>query len=171
MFLSIHFFRDEMSEYTIDVVKSDIAALGKNVIKIRKYIRDHQSQLQQFSTNMLNQAVKSAIPPGMILKRNYGVLSLRAAGALAVEKAEKPKKKQVVEEVPEDEDESDDDYVDARQAVRRSSRRPPTVVDDYEPEPDYQYASREMPHYMMSNEDLAKTCFLEAAQRKWRRFA
>ena len=160
-----------MSEYTIDVVKSDIAALNKNVIKIRKYIRDHQSQLQQFSTNMLNQAVKGSIPPGMILKRNYGVLSLRAAGALAVEKPpvlEKPKRKPAPVEVEDDEEDSDEEESNVRQAVRRPARRLQQTIDE---EPmDYQYTPREVPHYMMSNEDLAKSCFFEAAQRKWRRF-
>ena len=161
-----------MAEYTLDVVKADIAALGKNVIKIRKYIRDHQSQLQQFSTNMLNQSVKGCIPAGMILKRNYGVLSLRAAGALANSESapveRKSKKKSPPPEVEDDEDESDDYEPDVRQAVRRPSRRPETVVQ--EEVMDYDLP-REIPHYMMSNEDLAKTCFLEAAQRKWRRFA
>ena len=167
-----------MSDYTIETVKADIGALGKNVIKIRKYIRDHQSQLQQFSTNMLNQAVRGAIPAGMLLKRNYGVLSLRSAGAPEAIKPKQEKqeeevyvkaktKKQVVE-APEDE--SDDDEADEEPVVRRPVRRSQQMADVYQEEPQYEYVQREIPHYMMSNEDLAKMSFIEAAQRKWRRF-
>ena len=154
-----------MSEYTIDVVKSDIAALGKNVIKIRKYIRDHQAQLQGFSTTSLNKALRENIPAGMVLKRNYNVLSLRSAGAPATEApAPAPKKKQVV--VEEHEEESDESEEDVERTVRRPVRRPPEENPYAAPELSYA-----MPHYMMSNEDLAKNCFLEVAQRKWRRYA
>ena len=165
-----------MSDYTIDTVKADIGALGKNVIKIRKYIRDHQSQLQQFSTNMLNQAVKGCIPAGMLLKRNYGVLSLRTAGAPAPRKAqeseeieEEPVVRKVVKKkkqiVVEEEDESDDVYEPVQRTSRRPVRRPADVYEDEAPM-DYQ-----VPQYAMTNEDLAKMAFLESAQRKWRRFA
>ena len=164
-----------MSDYTIETVKSDIGALGKNVIKIRKYIRDHQSQLQQFSTNMLNQAVKGAIPAGMLLKRNYGVLSLRSAGAPVAEKPEaKPQKQKIkrTQVVEEPEDESDDDVEDDEPVVRRPVRRSVGRSQDvYQEEPQYDAPQPEIPHYMMSNEDLAKMSFIEAAQRKWRRFA
>ena len=161
-----------MSEYTIDVVKADIAALGKNVIKIRKYIRDHQAQLQQFSTNMLNQAVKGMIPAGMLLKRNYGVLSLRSTGATASEEKPKMKKKPPPPPVEDDEDESDDDDEDVEQTVRQPLRRPvrppsPEQVEAYPQE----YYEPQIPQYCMSNEDFARNSFLEVAQRKWRRFA
>lgn len=157
-----------MSEYTIDVVKSDIAALGKNVIKIRKYIRDHQAQLQSFSTTSLNKALRENIPAGMVLKRNYNVLSLRSAGAPAPEapKPEHKKKHVIVEEHEEESDESDEDV---ERTVRRPVRRPPPEEDLYAA-PEYSM-QQPMPHYLMSNEDLAKSCFLEAAQRKWRRYA
>ena len=158
-----------MSEYTIDTVKADIAALGKNVLKIRKYLRDHQAQLQQFSTNMLNQAVKGSIPPGMLLKRNYGVLSLRSTGATMTEEKPKLKKKPPPPPVEDDEDESDDDD----EVVERTVRRPvghserTEQIDAYPQE----YYVPEVPHYMLSNEDLARNSFLDVAQRKWRRFA
>ena len=165
-----------MSEYTIDVVKSDVTALGKNVMKIRKYIRDHQAQLQQFSTNMLNQALRDVIPSSMILKRNYGVLSLRAGGKTEAEPVveKKSKKKKVVVEYS-SESESDDEDVEVVQ--KRPSRRPEDVPRDVRPSKHhkeqvdtYPEEQAEIPHYCLSNEDLARNCFMEVAQRKWRKF-
>lgn len=164
-----------MSEYTIDVVKADIGALGKNVMKIRKYIRDHQAQLQQFSTNMLNQAVRPHLPAGMMLKRNYGVLSLRSTGNTVLSsdlRAAEKKKKAAPPPVEDDEDESDDDEEVVERTVRQPLRRPvrqpsPEQVEAYPQE----YYEPQIPHYMLSNEDLARNSFIEVAKRKWRRFA
>ena len=162
-----------MSEYTIDVVKSDVTALGKNVMKIRKYIRDHQAQLQQFSTNMLNQALRDVIPSSMILKRNYGVLSLRAGGKTESEPVveKKSKKKKVVVEYS-SESESDDEDVQVVQ--ERPARRPKDVPHDVRPSKHHREQieedNYEIPQYCMSNEDLARNCFMEVAQRKWRKF-
>ena len=79
-----------MAELSLDTIRESIAACNKNILKIRKYIRDNQASLTAHSTNQLNKICKDILPAGMQLKRNYGHLALRSVGSKA--NKEKPVK-------------------------------------------------------------------------------
>ena len=97
-----------MAELPLDTVKQAFSGMGKNVLKIRKYIRDNQASLTAYSTNQLNRTLKEYLPSGMLLKRNYGHLALRSVGKTKAEESveepeperrviKKQKPKQIVE--------------------------------------------------------------------------
>lgn len=141
-----------MTELSIDAVKEAFASFGKNVLKIRKYIRDNQASLQSHSTTMLNRAVKDYLPAGMQLKRNYGHLALRSVGkAGRVDPDEEPpkpkpeRKKKTVEVEYEYEYEEDD---------TPPQRGPPQT-----------YYEEPINYNMLSNADLARQCFMPAMSR------
>ena len=142
-----------MTELSLDAVKEAFAGFGKNVLKIRKYIRDNQASLQAHSTTMLNRTVKDYLPAGMQLKRNYGHLALRSVGkAGRVDPDEEPqpkpkpeRKKKMVEVEYEYEYEEDD---------TPPQRGPPQS-----------YYEQPINYNMMSNADLARQCFMPALSR------
>ena len=152
---------------SLDDIKSSISECKGNVLKIRKYIRDNQAQLQSYSTNQLNRLVKEFLPKGMLLKRNYGHLALRSVAKTA------PKEDEVEAELPPE--------------PRKESRKSHKPVKKPQPEYEYEYEEEEVYEqpipqqhfepryqpqyeptvnpYMMTNADIARQCFLPAAQR------
>ena len=175
-----------MAELSLDTIRESIAACNKNILKIRKYIRDNQASLAVHSTNQLNKICKDLLPVGMLLKRNYGHLALRSVGGKAAREAassrclrdtsEEPVKREPKEE-PEYEYEYEEVEVEdepprrphhSSRPQRRSTRRP-EMEDEQELsyngspsyEPEYNYNT-------MSNADLARQCFMPAAMARYR---
>ena len=163
-----------MAELSLETIRESIAACNKNILKIRKYIRDNQASLSAHSTNQLNKICKDLLPAGMQLKRNYGHLALRSVGGKAAKEAPKPEPKEEAEYEYEYEEVEVEDEPPRRsqerpsRPVRRSSRRP-EYEDDQELsyngtpsyEPEYNYNT-------MSNADLARQCFMPAAMARYR---
>ena len=83
-----------MAELSLDTIRESIAACNKNILKIRKYIRDNQASLAAHSTTQLNKVCKDLLPAGMQLKRNYGHLALRSVGGSAKQAPVKQQPKQ-----------------------------------------------------------------------------
>ena len=161
---------------TIEQVRTDIEPLGKNVQKIRKYIRDHQSQLQGLTTNQLNKQLKDLLPHEMSFKRNYGNLSLRQVGKLPAE----PKKEKLKEVV------QDDSLSEEEPVEKKHKKRPKQLIDDEDEEQDVQEATerlerqpQERPaqevscfsasHYLnsMTNNDLVRACFQPVSVQRY----
>ena len=162
-----------MAELSLDTIRESIAACNKNILKIRKYIRDNQASLAVHSTNQLNKICKDLLPVGMLLKRNYGHLALRSVGGKAARETPKPEPKDEAEyeyeyEEVEVEDEPPRRPHHSSRPQRRSTRRP-EMEDEQELsyngspsyEPEYNYNT-------MSNADLARQCFMPAAMARYR---
>lgn len=166
---------------TIEQVRTDIEPLGKNVQKIRKYIRDHQSQLQGLTTNQLNKQLKDLLPPDMSFKRNYGNLSLRQVGKAIVEEKpmkkssnvsvvqgdssseeEPPKKK--IKKMPKQLSDDEDQEQDVQDVQERPERRP-----ERRPADSGAYISPSQYLNSLSNADLARACFQPIAQQRYGR--
>lgn len=167
-----------MAELSLDTIRESIAACNKNILKIRKYIRDNQASLTAHSTNQLNKICKDLLPVGMQLKRNYGHLALRSVGGGAKRAPVKEKVKE-----PETEYEYEYEYEEevnepprrsqerprrsASRPVERPSRCPPREDEDpYDEQP--QYNDSYMNYNTMSNADLARQCFMPAAIARYR---
>ena len=175
-----------MAELSLDTIRESIAACNKNILKIRKYIRDNQASLTAHSTNQLNKICKDLLPVGMQLKRNYGHLALRSVGGGA-------KRAPVKENVKEPEGEYEYEYEEevnepprrSQERPRRSASRPverpsrcqsltgacnacpPREDEDpYDEQP--QYNDSYMNYNTMSNADLARQCFMPAAIARYR---
>ena len=143
-----------MAELPLETVREAFSGMGKNVLKIRKYIRDNQASLTAYSTNQLNRTLKEYLPTGMLLKRNYGHLALRSVGKTAVEVEEPkpkvaPKKKQEEVEYEYEYEEEEPKQPSYKREVR------------YEEEPRFNYN-------LMSNADIARQCFMPAAMQRYR---
>ena len=152
-----------MAELPLETVREAFSGMGKNVLKIRKYVRDNQASLTAYSTNQLNRTLKEFLPAGMLLKRNYGHLALRSVGKVKSEEpveeetpqevkfVKKQKPKQVVEYEYEYEDE---------EPPARPQKRP-----QYEEQP---YAQPQINYNLLSNADLARECFMPVAMSRYR---
>ena len=160
-----------MAELSLDTIRESIAACNKNILKIRKYIRDNQASLTAHSTNQLNKICKDLLPVGMQLKRNYGHLALRSVGGGA-------KRAPVKENVKEPEGEYEYEYEEEvnepprrsqerpRRSASRPVERPREDEDPYDERP--QYNDGYMNYNTMSNADLARQCFMPAAMARYR---
>lgn len=163
-----------MAELSLETIQESIAACNKNILKIRKYIRDNQASLTAHSTNQLNKVCKDLLPAGMQLKRNYGHLALRSVGG-------KPIKEKPVEKEPETASHKDEEYEyeyeeveepprrsqeRSRRPVSRPERRP--EMEDYSYNEQPQYDDSYMNYNAMSNADLARQCFMPAAMTRYR---
>ena len=162
-----------MAELSLDTIQQSIAACNKNILKIRKYIRDNQASLTAHSTNQLNKICKDILPAGMQLKRNYGHLALRSVGGGA--KKAKPVEKEPVET----EYEYEYEEVEMEEPPRHSGGRSrghsdrPARRSEYEDDSMHPYNGQ--PQYevdynynAMSNADLARQCFMPAAMARYR---
>ena len=169
-----------MAELSLDTIRESIAGCNKNILKIRKYIRDNQASLSAHSTNQLNKICKDLLPAGMQLKRNYGHLALRSVGGAA--KRDAPPKKPIKEE-PEAEYEYEyEEVVEEEPAPKRSMRRSESAAHPLgraaerppmeQERPQYREPQYEEDSYVnynaMSNADLARQCFMPAAMARYR---
>ena len=170
-----------MAELSLDTIQQSIAACNKNILKIRKYIRDNQASLTAHSTNQLNKICKDILPAGMQLKRNYGHLALRSVGGKANKETVKEKP---VKAEPEGEYEYEYEEVEVDEPSRRShgrsecpTRRPAgrseyenDQMHAYNGQPQYENDYREDYHNYnaLSNADLARQCFMPAAMARYR---
>ena len=148
-----------MAELSLETITQAVSGFNKNVLKIRKYIRDNQASLTAYSTNQLNKALREYLPTGMQLKRNYGHLALRSVGGRGAVKDEEP------EETP----------VETKKVCRKQKEeveyeyeyeeddRPPQR--GYQQPPPQQYYQQPVNYNMMSNADLARQCFMPAMAR------
>ena len=162
-----------MAELSLDTIQQSIAACNKNILKIRKYIRDNQASLTAHSTNQLNKICKDILPAGMQLKRNYGHLALRSVGGGA--KKAKPVEKEPVET----EYEYEYEEVEVEEPPRHSGGRSrghsdrPMRRSEYEDDSMHPYNGQpqyevEYNYNAMSNADLARQCFMPAAMARYR---
>ena len=167
-----------MAELSLDTIRESIAACNKNILKIRKYIRDNQASLASHSTTQLNKVCKDLLPAGMQLKRNYGHLALRSVGGSARQAPIKEKPKQ------EEADSAAHSYGAAEyeyeyeEVEEEPPRRPSRHVRRSQSEDERSHYEDERPQYedctpyydynTMSNADLARQCFMPAAMARYR---
>ena len=159
-----------MAELSLETIRESIAACNKNILKIRKYIRDNQASLTAHSTNQLNKVCKDLLPGGMLLKRNYGHLALRSVGGASKPEPPKKSKREPVETEYEYEYEEEEQFEPPRRSNRRSARpqyeeeRPSRYEEQYQPQYEEQYEPQ-INYNALSNADLARQCFMPAMAR------
>ena len=152
-----------MAELSLDTIRESIAACNKNILKIRKYIRDNQASLAAHSTTQLNKVCKDLLPAGMQLKRNYGHLALRSVGGSA---KQAPVKQQPKQEEAEYEYEYEEVEEEPPRRPSRHVRRPQS--EDERSPPQYDDCTPYYDYNTMSNADLARQCFMPAAMARYR---
>ena len=151
-----------MAELPLETVREAFSGMGKNVLKIRKYVRDNQASLTAYSTNQLNRTLKEFLPAGMLLKRNYGHLALRSVGKVKteVEPEEEPQPaKKLIKKKPKEVVEYEYEY-EEEETPKQVARRP-----QYE---ETAYAEPRINYNLMSNADIARQCFMPAAMSRYR---
>ena len=169
-----------MAELSLDTIRESIAACNKNILKIRKYIRDNQASLAAHSTTQLNKVCKDLLPAGMQLKRNYGHLALRSVGGSARQAPikQQPKQEEAEYEYEYEEVEEEPPRRPSRHVRRPQSEDERSQYQDERPPlagacnaclpPQYDDCTPYYDYNTMSNADLARQCFMPAAMARYR---
>ena len=148
-----------MAELSLETITQAVSGFNKNVLKIRKYIRDNQASLTAYSTNQLNRALKEYLPTGMQLKRNYGHLALRSVGGRGAVKDEESEPSPIAETKKVSRKQKEE--VEYEYEYEEDDRPPQRGYQ----QPQQQYYQQPMNYNMMSNADLARQCFMPAMSR------